>query len=235
MEQYDLDTKEKQFSNYKRICSIEELERLVLEFKELQSNRKLHCVFRGVNEAKYKLFNSAQRQWQNWDLSKIGITYKDRINCLLNSCHNSLLPQYYKRLGISVNDWLYLSFLQHYNAPSPFLDFSKDYKAALFFACYNVQSNGTTENELDNYISIYYFKFVDAAQHINSLKSIAETLTKQYVVTEELFNEKLSFDTVMKEKDVIFVPSYSNIMRVGKKDNQLMLATANLRSTAIRN
>ncbi len=232
MEHYNTETKEKQFSNYRRICSVDKLEEIIVEFKKLQNNRKLHCVFRGVNEAKYKLFNSAQRKWQNWDLSKIGIPYKDRINCLLFSCYNSLLPRYYKRLGISVNDWLYLSFLQHYNAPSPFLDFSKDFKAALFFACYNVQSYGTTENELDNYMSIYYFKFVDAAQQIDSLKNIAETLTKQHNINDEHFYEKLSFDMVMKDRDVIFVPSYSNIMKVGKKKNQLILATANLRSTS---
>lgn len=233
MEQYDsFQNKQQQFCNYRNICSIEELGTFIQELKELQSNSKLHCVFRGVNEAKYMLFNSAQRQWQDWNLAKIGITYKDRINCMLNTCRKSLLSQYYKRLGISANDWLFLSFLQHYNAPSPFLDFSKDYKAALFFACNETRAYKTTGNELENYISIYYFRFVDAAQHINSLKAIAQTLTDDLPISKYVFENELSFNTIMDKQDVIFVPSYSNIMKVGKKKNQLILATANLRSTS---
>lgn len=233
MEQYNSSSdKRNNFSSYKQISSIGELEDFIKGLKDLQSNRKLHCVFRGVNEAKYMLFNSAQRKWQDWNLVKIGITYKDRINCMLNVCRKSLLSQYYKRLGISTNDWLFLSFLQHYNAPSPFLDFSKDYKAALFFACNEIRTPETTGSELDNYISIYYFRFVDAAKYIDSLKAIAQALTDDQPINKYVFEKELSFNEIMDKHDVIFVPSYSNIMKVGKKKNQLMLATANLRSTS---
>jgi len=58
-------------------------------------------------------------------------------------------------MNIAINDLLLLSFLQHYGAPSPLLDFTTDPKVALFFALEHMQGTSSRSQGIENYFSIY--------------------------------------------------------------------------------
>lgn len=227
------------FASNRIINSNVDFETLRQEFELIQSNSLRHCVFRGVNEAKYKLYNSAQREWASWDMGTIGENYEDHIINMINSCKNSesLLEKYYKRLGIIRNDWLILSFLQHYSAPSPLLDFSKDYKTAFFFASSNVNGNHGNTDDISNYISIYYFEFVNEAKKIETLVHYAKrTIAPMPAVSgrdTQIWDDELSYERVMQDCDALLIPSYSHVTELKNSNHSIVtkLMTSNLRST----
>lgn len=114
-----------------------------------------NCIFRGVNEAKYKIYTSVQRSW-----ICNGLGCHSSINHMVDSMITSLrsnvtLTDYYKSLNVKPTDLLYLGLLQHYSAPSPLLDFTHDYKTALYFATKGL-STGYSYCEIDDYFSLYY-------------------------------------------------------------------------------
>ena len=93
-------------------------------------------LFRGVNEAKFKIYTSAQRYYITHDLEKSGKKVEDVIEEELKQVkqiNNQLLKNYFDLLGVIDHDMLYLSFLQHYSGISPFIDFTTKIDKALFF------------------------------------------------------------------------------------------------------
>ena len=76
---------------------------------ELSKNTKIHAVFRGVPEAKYKLYTSLQRELFNLNLNEEGLGKKMTIKLLANAKNpSSKWANYFKSMGIVENDWLYL-------------------------------------------------------------------------------------------------------------------------------
>lgn len=114
-------------------------------------------LYRGVNEAKYMLYNSAQRHYLQNDIFAKGINYKDFILNIIHECktwNNGAIASLCKTILIDEDNYLaYLSLLQHSGKPSPCLDFSSSPLTSLFFAFYNSQIDGT--EEIDNYVSLY--------------------------------------------------------------------------------
>lgn len=131
------------------------------EFDEWYENlSKKHKIFRGLNEAKYKNYTSAQRHYIENDLEKKGINVNDFIKEELKQIkqvYKGLLKNYYNLLEINENDLLYLSFLQHYTGASPLLDFSANVDKALFFMLDEHDSSENSTNNIDKYFSLYYF------------------------------------------------------------------------------
>lgn len=146
-----------------RITNEKELESVINHLKSLKLKaKKHHCLFsfRGVSEARYKMFNSLQRSWQQNNLEATGIDPIEAVQNLLNICNNTepILKKLLTRLGVMYNDWWLLSFLQHYGASSPLLDFSRNHEVALFFACKDMDEE-TSKNDINNYCSIYYYDY----------------------------------------------------------------------------
>ena len=120
-------------------------------------------VFRGVPEAKYKLFNSAQRVWR--DIADEGSlknedAYDAFIVDLMTECRKwniETIPNFLNTYGISKkNSIAYLSFMQHYGIPTPLMDFTRNPYKALFFATEGANASSKSEVVLDNYISLYF-------------------------------------------------------------------------------
>jgi hypothetical protein len=121
-------------------------------------------IFRGLPEAKYKLFNSAQRNWfqiaseetyQNEEM------YDDYIISLMSECkkwNSGTVPNLLKTYGISdKNSIAFLSFMQHFELPTPLIDFTKNPNNAIFFAIDSIPDDfNESDIEIDNYFSIYY-------------------------------------------------------------------------------
>lgn len=113
------------------------------------------CIFRGVREARYKLFTSVQREWITNGLGR-HTTINDLVGSLLkNIRQNTKLNDYFQSMNIVQTDFLYLSLLQHYSAPTPLLDFTHDYQVALYFATANI-ATASAANDIDDYFSLYY-------------------------------------------------------------------------------
>jgi hypothetical protein len=116
-------------------------------------------LFRGMGEAKYKLFNSAQRFWitnevEQWWKPKSYLQYIDEfIGKARDKKLFNKIFEYYK-LRSNQRDFPILSILQHYGAPTPLMDFTYDIDVALFFATEKAVPS-SSNNEIDQYFSIY--------------------------------------------------------------------------------
>jgi FRG domain len=130
---------------------------------ELQSTGDF--IFRGSNEAKYKMYNSAQRHYITHELFKqikpenIPEHYNHFVGTLIDECkgwNNSTVKNLLKASGIDdENSLAYLSYMQHFGVPTPFLDFTFNPYLSLFFAIDGI-SYTPSNDEIDNYFSIYY-------------------------------------------------------------------------------
>lgn len=114
-------------------------------------------IFRGVGEAKFKIYTSAQRDWIINDMSEwAGKPYLEFINDLIKKAYDKPLLtkvfNYYK-LKINQRDFPTLSILQHYGAPTPLIDFTYNLDVALYFATEYCQPS-LSSNKIDQYFSI---------------------------------------------------------------------------------
>lgn len=238
LDQYSsIDEKKGYFRSHRVVRTKEEFLTLIADLQNLSKQNKQKYLFRGVNDAKFKLYSSFQRLWLQRGLSEIGLDYKERISSMIEHCkkNDCLLYKYFQRLGVIVNDWLILSFLQHYGAASPLLDFSKRYDIALFFACDNVKYI-MSDNEIDNYISIYYYRTVDVANDVTpSIYKLAKKVAENKNASQRVgFWNEVSFNKVMRDKDTVIVPSYARQSMIkNNRDTYISTYTiANLNSTA---
>lgn len=111
-------------------------------------------IYRGVNEAKFHIYTSAQRFWLTDNL-KSQSTFIEFIDILLSKLKSdNTIIEYLNSTDVAYNDVLGLAMLQHFGAPSTLIDFSLDLNCALFFA-FDGMKKGNSENEIDDYVSIY--------------------------------------------------------------------------------
>jgi len=130
--------------------------------EQSNGNGQFNVFFRGVNEAKYKLYNSAQRFWIQNNLMQLEslsqpLPYLQMIQNMVDRAKEvKLLQQVFKYYGITPEqmDFPLLSILQHYKAPTPLMDWTYDLNIALFFAIMDVRRSGE-DGVIDDYISIY--------------------------------------------------------------------------------
>jgi FRG domain len=148
-----LKEKKKVFHDYRVIDTEKELD------KYFFSGSYGTYIYRGVSEAKYKLYNSAQRFWIG---NKIKGRYKDYYDfvdslCSTNKVKGGVLDKLIQQFSIEFRDFAVLCYLQHYGCPTPLLDFTYNIEVALFFSTYS-NSIPIQPTEIDKYSSIYIIK-----------------------------------------------------------------------------
>ena len=152
--------------------------------------KQADLVFRGVNEAKYMLYSSAQVR-TNASLSQRDF---ERIisDAISKVRDNTVLMGLLRNRSKDETDFQILSLLQHYGCGTPVIDFSTNIDAALFFATDRqdkpVQTSAVEERRIDDYISVYFFNKKDP-NHC-SLQSFSTLGAKQVA----------DFDTEMKHE-----------------------------------
>lgn len=140
---------------YWQIKTKEEFE----QFYTMLQRSSTSTIYRGVYQAKYKNFTSLQRAYMDGKIdshtSPSGFIANE-IEHLKND-KPAILQRYYNALNLVDTDFIYLSFLQHHKAPTPFLDFSRKLDVALYFATEDLIF-GKGE-EIDDYCSIYWLDY----------------------------------------------------------------------------
>lgn len=199
------------------IDSKDDLDNLIAEWTKKDNDKTM--IFRGLTEAKYKLFNSAQRFWNGEELGKLGKSYKDFIQIEIDKAkafHNNLLIKFYNAFGHTAYDLSILSFLQHYKAPTPLLDFTYNFDCALFFGTDGLSHNPSTD--IGNYFSIYAIDtrqkdFISFISHLTSnisqIDEILERNREMKIDTTEILNkiEQLQYSYFHK-LTLFYLPGY---------------------------
>lgn len=168
-------------------------------FKNIFDNQSEY-VFRSVNEAKFKLYSSAQRQWIWNNLFNEYPSYKDYINSFIIKVQNHQhIVSFFHSNHIPLNDFVILALLQHYSQPSPLVDFTYNPLLSLFFAFDNIKP-GTTGNEIDNYVSLYRLKYTHpcfcSIQDVNvhGADTLSDALRNLNIPLAQIDTSKVLFD-----------------------------------------
>ena len=200
----DLAEKEAAFGDhYKRIDSIEELKDFLSLDKVLNDN-----IFRGVCEAKYKNFTSAQRMYMVndlWQTASIEGLIQKQIESMLTE-YDNLLGDYYDSLNIAPNDFLYLGISQHFGGVSPLLDFTHNLNTALFFMTDGAIFPPQGVDDIGNYSSLYYANCNMFNNFNELLKQIASKV--QDKINKMAKNNDLSVE--IKDNIITFLARFEN-------------------------
>lgn len=118
-------------------------------------------LFRGQAEAKWRLYSSLQRNWVHGDFSNKGINFQTFLQNMLNEGVKDYSHEIERILGVSnadtINDLSVMGFLQHHGCPTPLLDWTYNFKVALFFAIDGI-SAASSKREIENYLSVYHIE-----------------------------------------------------------------------------
>jgi len=144
----------KKYLQTKKIMTSEELWTFIGECKK---NDRL--VFRGVNEAQYMVFSSAQvRTGASLDQQSYIEIISDAIRKVRAS---EFLMDYIRKNSQDESDFQILALLQHYGCGTPVIDYSSSIDSALFFATDRqgeaIQNYPKEDESIDAFISIYCF------------------------------------------------------------------------------
>lgn len=144
------------FLDNRKIDTFGEFRKCISELKEHSSD----FVYRGISNASFKMYSSAQRQWIDNDGVKVKgyphDSYEDFLSKIVNRAKKlSCVKRYLKQHNIHYNEMWLLALMQHYGAPSIMLDFSHDIFSSLFFMC-DGAGKPSDHGELGDYVSLYF-------------------------------------------------------------------------------
>ena len=171
--------------NYRRIDTVDEFRDFYVNHSNLGYRP---YIFRGVNEAKFKILTSLQVAYSLNKLNQITYTRRDELVQIelehirenkCKYCKQGQLPN-----GLEDIDFLYISFLQHFGLYTPVLDFSYNLDKALFFAQDNMKKM-TLQNDIDNYVSLYWLQSNTGRELVNLLNFYKDSLSS---ITNDLPN-----------------------------------------------
>ena len=197
-----------------------------------------NVIYRGLNNAKYKLFTSLQVHYllnRNFRLSPRDFVTQE-IDILKNA-NNNLYPKYFKTIGVQETDFLYLSLMQHYRAKTPFMDFSHSIDSALFFAQDGYEKSWCcNKSNPNNYVSVYWVE--EPEKHpelVKILEMLGASLRKAMEGIVDLYQNsngiKLNIDNIKFERYLSWANPQNNYS--GFKDFELGFLTDQIMKRSI--
>ena len=160
-EYQSFEEKNKLFNNqrFEQINTKEEFDQWFKFYtSNIKESKKTDFIYRGMGDARYKLYTSAQRAWIQNDMKEwSNNNYLHFIDDMIaKSKKYPLIKKVFDLYDYndSEREFPILSILQHYSAPTPLMDWSYNLNVALFFATENLQT-GNGCNKLSDYFSIY--------------------------------------------------------------------------------
>ena len=143
--------------------------------QQVSAEGKEKVFFRGLAEGSWKIFSFAQREWITKELYHRFSSFDEYISSFLEytKATESIRLNHICKV---VADPSIFSVLQHYGAPTPFVDWTSDYKVALYFATQS--SNGMcTGYETNSFVSVYLITLgKGASTPSNDLTSFADMI-----------------------------------------------------------
>ena len=131
------------------------LDKRIMELQTVENT----LLFRGMNDARYKMYASSQRHWiqkTQWVSAMKKSGYYDFIEEIIRRTDKlNEVQKYMQSQSLVSNDMFLMALMQHFGAPSPMIDFSESLLTSLSFALDNAKPSSGT-NDLGNYISLYY-------------------------------------------------------------------------------
>lgn len=184
------------------------------DFTELLNAHKNQLgIYRGVSSSTYKMFTSLQRTIQyNQD------NFIDELIKLFKS--NLILKNYFNSLKIKLSYLSIYSFLQHYGVPTPFLDFTKSFKIALFFAINKFDlSSHIDKGLIDDYFSIFFIESNDL--ELLDISNVLEGLGKLKKQMSFLYSSYMTHfdDRVDNFVDFFLKQSTQNVFLINDNEN----------------
>lgn len=196
--------KEEQFCNNEYVNNEDDLDKLIIRLQSMEQS----LIFRGVSEASYKMFASSQRHWKqktDW-VARMGHgDYYSFIEEIIRrtECLDEV-QQYMQQHNVHTNDMFLMALMQHFEAPSPMIDFSENLLTGLFFASDWNDSKwvDSGNQEIEDYVSLYYiskeFDWVEA--NVQSvMQSAADSIER---LATDAIAKGYTFDTKETEENI---------------------------------
>jgi pyruvyltransferase len=198
-----------------------ELDRMIQRLQPIEDA----LLFRGLNDARFKMFASSQRHWlqrTDW-LARLGEQgYYDFIEKLIRRTEQlQEVMLYMQHQGVHNNDMYLLALMQHFGVPTPMIDFSENLMTGLFFATDMMEEwENSGRESLGDYVSLYYiakgFDWVSATVQSMmketelKLQAMLETYDQPYNAEEtkkdidHLLYRQFRLDN--RNSDITFIP-----------------------------
>ncbi len=126
-------------------------------FEKFENTRTI--LFRGQREAKWRLYSTLQRFWIWEKMNENGEEYPAFLKKIIENGrteYEKQISEILKEINIdSLNDISVLGYLQHHNCPTPLLDWTYNFKAAIFFGVDGLEVY-ESPREIDKYFSVYF-------------------------------------------------------------------------------
>ena len=202
---------------YFRIIQIDTIE----EFKkifDLHSDSK--GIYRGVSTASYKIYSSLQRQNITNNIENFSIIdYFSRVRT------EPLIKKYFELFKIPPSKLSVWSYLQHYGAPTPYIDFTFDIKKALYFAIekFDLAKFENKNNELIDRFSLFHIDKNDL--DLISIDKVFESFKEYIRLSTEIFEEysengdNYDYDLLIEHYDKMFDINILEVFLVEHKEN----------------
>jgi hypothetical protein len=206
---YNTLIEKEQFYNCIKIETEQEFDE---RFDQIQTDSE-GCAFRSLNEAKFKLYPSAQRRWIEKDLFKVHSSFSNYILRLIDQTQqNRDVISFFQDNNIPINDFVILALLQHYRKPSPLIDFTYNPLIALFFAFDEMKIANT--GTIDDYVSIYRINYDQpcfcSIQEVNVYGGITlETELQEFNAVFPI--SKIDTSSVTRDISNLSYSEYSNV------------------------
>jgi hypothetical protein len=136
-------------------------------------------IYRGVNDAKYKILSSSQRMWLSNEMSQwANRSYLQFISDLVEKASsNTLIEKVFDLYNYNrrEREFPILSLLQHYGAPTPLIDWTYNRNVAFYFGIDGLKKKEVPKTEIDNYFSIYRINKRKYQRELLNILDISET------------------------------------------------------------
>ncbi|MCR1026648.1 FRG domain-containing protein [Cellulophaga baltica] len=179
------------------------------------SHKNSQGIYRGINSSAYKIYTSLQRQHITKEITNYSIEeYISRVR------NQPLLKKYFEKFKIPPSKLSIWSYLQHYGAPTPYIDFSTDFSKAIYFAIEKFElKDWEPINDFIDRFSLYFIKESDfdlinipkVFESFKETKRISSGLGKGY--------PDYSYDLEIQHLDRLFDINVTDVFLINHDEN----------------